>query len=159
MLSSARADEITAACQAPGWDMSRELAAFRGAPLSAEAGGNPADLPAIELGRAYALRLRPQNDVRFLRPPEKQSRLASPVAGLARFSVAASGKYRVTVDAPLWIDVVAPTGTVQSSAFNGWHQCSLFRKSVEYELQAGEALVLQLSGADAAVVKVAIEAL
>ena len=159
MLSAAKADELTTACQAPGWDMNRELAAFRGAALSAKAGGNPADSPEIKLGRLYALQLRPQNTVQFLRPPEKTTRLPSPAAGLARFSVGTDGHYRVTVDGPLWIDVVAPTGTVQSSSFNGWHECHLYRKSVDYTLHAGQPLMLQLSGAASALVKLAIEPL
>lgn len=159
MAGGAMADDIAAACRAPGWDMSRELAAFRGVAPSLSAGGSPEHSPAIALARVYSVRLRPQSEVRFLRPPGKASELPSPLAGLARFSVTADGKYRVTVDSALWIDVVAPQGIVQSSAFNGWHQCSLFRKSVEYILKAVTPLVLQLSGATMGLVKVAVEPL
>jgi len=159
MLSMAKADKLTAACQAPGWDMNRELVAFRASALSAKAGANPADSPEIKLGRLYALQLQPQNTIEFLRPPEKATRLQSPAAGLARFSVRTDGRYRITVDGPLWIDVVAPTGTVQSSSFNGWHECNLYRKSVAYTLHAGQPLMLQLSGAPSALVKLAIEPL
>lgn len=159
MLGCAKADGIAAACQSPGWDMSRELVAFRGPARAARAGANAADLPTIELGRLYALQLQPQSTVQFVQPPQKPARVQGPTAGLARFSVRTGGKYRITVDAPLWIDVVAPAGIVQSSDFNGWHACALFRKSVEYTLQAGRPFVLQLSGASAAAVKVAIEPL
>jgi len=156
---AAKADDIAAACQSPGWDMSRELVAFRGAARDARGGASTRDLPTIDLGHLYALQLRPQSTVQFLQPPQKPARVQAPAAGMARFSVTVAGKYRITVDAPLWIDIVAPTGIVQSDDFNGWHACTLFRKSVDYTLQAGQSFVLQLSSASAAAVKVAIEPL
>jgi hypothetical protein len=158
-MNAAKADDIAAGCQEPGWDMSRELAAFRAAGLAAKAGTDPTALPAIELGRVYALQLQPQDAVKFARTPQKLSQGPAAVAGLAQFSVSVSGKYRITVDAPLWIDVVAPSGTIQASDFNGWHQCALFRKSLVYSLSAGQPLVLQLSGGSAPAVKVAVEPL
>jgi hypothetical protein len=154
-----QADDIAAACQEPDWDMSREIAAFRDVGTAAEAGTDPQASPAIEIGRVYALRLKPQSSVKSARTPQKFSQQQGAVAGLAHLKVTLSGKYRITSDAPLWIDVVAPSGTLQASEFNGWHQCGLFRKSLVYSLSAGQPLVLQLSGGSAPVVKVAIEPL
>jgi len=159
MLGAAKADDIAAACQSPGWDMSRELAAFRGTAREARGGATAADLPTIEPGRLYALQLRPQSTVQFLQPPQKAAKVPAPAAGMARFSVTIGGKYRVTVDAPLWIDIVESTGIVRSDDYNGWHACTLYRKSVDYTLQAGRPFVLQLSGASAAAVKIDIEPL
>jgi hypothetical protein len=156
---TAQADDIAAACQEPGWDMSREIAAFRDVGLAVEAGTDPQASPAIEIGRVYALRLKPQGGVKFARTPQKFSQQQGAVAGLAQLAVSSSGKYRITSDAPLWIDIVAPSGTLQASEFNGWHQCGLFRKSLIYSFSAGQPLVLQLSGGSAPVVKVAIEPL
>jgi hypothetical protein len=155
----AQADDIAAACQEPGWDMSREIVAFRDVGMAVEAGTTPQASPAIQIGRVYALRLKPQDTVKFARTPQKFSRQQGAVAGLAQLAVTLSGKYRITSDAPLWIDIVAPSGTLQASEFNGWHQCGLFRKSLIYSFSAGQPLVLQLSGGSAPVVKVAIEPL
>jgi hypothetical protein len=154
-----RADDVAAACQEPGWDMSREIAAFRDLGTAMEAGTDPRATPAIEIGRVYALRLKPQRSVKFARTPQKFAQQEGAVAGLAHLSVTQSGKFRITSDAPLWIDIVAPSGTLQASEFNGWHQCGLFRKSLIYSFSAGQPLVLQLSGGSAPVVKVAIEPL
>src|SRR5580693_3815545 len=92
-MHAAQADDVAAGCQEPGWDMSREIAAFRAAGLAAKAGTDPAALPAIELGRVYALQLQPQDAVKFARTPQKLSQGPGSVAGLAQFSVSASGKY------------------------------------------------------------------
>ena len=156
---TAQADDIAAACQEPGWDMSREILAFRVLGMAMEAGSEARAAPAIQIGRVYALRLKPQETVKFARTPQKFSQQQGAVAGLAQLAVSSSGKYRITSDAPLWIDIVAPSGTLQASEFNGWHQCGLFRKSLIYSFSAGQPLVLQLSGGSAPVVKVAIEPL
>jgi hypothetical protein len=156
---SAQADDIAAACQEPGWEMSREILAFRDVGTPMEAGTDAQAAPAIQIGRVYALRLKPQGSVKFARTPQKFSQQEGAVAGMARVAVTSSGKYRITADAPLWIDIIAPSGTLQANEFNGWHQCGLFRKSLVYSLSAGQPLVLQLSGGSAPVVKVAIEPL
>ena len=156
---TAQADDIAAACQEPGWDMSREILAFRDLGMAMEAGSEARAAPAIQIGRVYALRLKPQETVKFARTPQKFSQQQGAVAGLAQLAVSSSGKYRITSDAPLWIDIDAPSGTLLASEFNGWHQCGLFRKSLVYSLSAGQPLVLQLSGGSAPVVKVAIEPL
>ena len=137
--------------------MSRELGVFRGSALKAIAGTASVNVPVLKLDQLYVLELRPQSDVQFVQPPERAARASVPSAGLTRFIVTSSGKYRITVDSPLWIDVIAPTGAIAPSAFNGWHQCSVFRKSVEYALQAGQSVVLQLSDAALASVKIAVE--
>jgi hypothetical protein len=76
---------------------------------------------------------------------------------LTSFTVVGAAAYRITVDSPLWIDLVGPDGTIAPSAYTGWHDCRLFRKSVEYTLQAGQSYVLQLSEATPQLVRVVIE--
>lgn len=124
-LSSAQAVDTTDTCQATGWDMSRELATFHSAALNATAGSAIGNVPVLQLDHLYVLQLHPQSAVQFVRVPEKAARAPTPSAGLARFTATMSGKYRVTVDAPLWIDVLTTTGIIPSTAFNGWHQCSV----------------------------------
>jgi hypothetical protein len=151
------AADLTASCQAPGWDMGLEVAAFKSTAENLPAGASSMDLPPLEIGTLYVLKLRPQSDVQFLQTTGKSSLVQNPLAGLVRFTVPAPGNYRVTVDSPLWIDVVAPTGTIPPAKYNGWHECRLFRKSVEYTLRAGQSLVLQLSEATPELVRVVIE--
>jgi len=152
----ARAADAPAACQAPTWDMSREIALFGGVPTEAPAGDAILTAPTLEVGRLYVLKLVPQTTVRFAQHPGKEKPSENSNAGLARFAVAAPGIYRITVDAPAWIDVVSPAGLVSSSAFNGWHECPTFRKSVQYTLMASEPLVLQVSGAKAGTLRLVV---
>ena len=148
---------VAATCQAPGWEMSRELQAFAQPPQSATAGTSVKQLPLIRAGTLYALRLQAQDDVQFARPLERQPKAATPMGGMGHFTVAAGGLYRVTVDSPLWIDVVTPRGVMAPTAYTGWHDCSVFRKSVDYTLAAGQEVTLQFSDAATDLVKVTIE--
>ena len=53
--------------------------------------------------------------------------------------------------------MVTGEGTLAPTEYTGWHDCSAFRKSVDYSLKAGHALTLQFSDAATDLVKVTIE--
>jgi hypothetical protein len=147
----------SANCQADGWDMNRELQAFARTPESATAGSSTARLPLLHRGTLYALRLQAQGEVHFVQPPGRPGKAVTPMAGLSHFTVSAAGRYRITVDSPLWIDVVTAQGVIPPSAYTGWHECSVYRKSVDYTLGAGQTVTLQFSDAATDLVKVTIE--
>lgn len=150
--------DLTASCRAAGWDMTDEISAFKTTAENVPAGASASGLPPLEVGVLYVVKLRPQSEVAYLQISGKKSLVEKPLGGLAAFKIANTGKYRITVDSPLWIDVVGPDGTLAPAAYTGWHECRLFRKSVEYSLQAGQSYVLQLSEATPELVRVAIEA-
>jgi hypothetical protein len=154
----AAAQDVSKSCQTSGWEMSREIAAFRGSVPSVAAGTTAKDARALTAGVLAELTLEPQGGIQFAAPPERPAKVPMPLAGLAQFKVPTTGHYRVTVDVPLWLDAVSASAIIPSGTFNGWHECPLFRKTVEYPLQAGQVVVLQFSGAASAVVKVLIEA-
>jgi hypothetical protein len=145
------------ACQAPGWDMSRELKAFGLPPHALAAGTGASSAPLLRVDTLYAVRLRPQGEVQFPETPGRAAKAATPMAGIAQLKVRTSGVYRITLDSPLWIDVVTAEGTLAPKDYTGWHECSAFRKSVDFSLKAGHALTLQFSDAATDLVKVAIE--
>lgn len=160
MLACARwaaAEDVTQTCQTAGWDMNREIAAFRSSAPSVAAGTSAKEARTLEVGLLSALNLKPQADVQFVKPPERPAKPPMPLAGLAQFKVPTTGNYRITVDIPLWLDAVTASSLIPSGTFNGWHECSLFRKTVQYPLQAGQVIVLQFSGAATDLVKVLIE--
>jgi hypothetical protein len=144
-------------CQASGWDMNRELQAFGRPPQSVAAATGKAQLPTLRSDHLYAVRLHAQSDVHFVEPLSRPGKSVTPMGGMVQFTVPSSGSYRVTVDAPLWIDVVTAKGLIAPAAYTGWHECSLFRKSVVFTLDAGQAATLQLSDAATDLVKVTIE--
>ncbi len=64
--------------------------------------------------------------------------------------IAVAGDYRIAIDLPLWIDVVSRGVLVPAKDFEGQHACTAPHKIVEFELTAGQALVLQFSNARSA---------
>jgi hypothetical protein len=72
------------------------------------------------------------------------------------FRVATAGAYRVSLDQGFWADIVSGQKLLESTDFTGAHGCSAPRKIVQYNLPAGEDLVLQLSGATKDHVRVAL---
>lgn len=65
------------------------------------------------------------------------------------------GRYQVTLSHEAWIDIVQAGAYRPSGEFSGVHGCPGLRKSVRFEFSAAP-LVLQLSGASAPVIKIAI---
>ena len=151
------AEDLSASCQSPGWDMGGEISAFKSTAENVASGSAVGALPPLESGVLYVLKLRRQTEVAYLQVSNKKSLVQSPLGGMTSFAVDKPGLYRITVDSPLWIDVVGPAGTIAPSAFMGWHDCRLFRKSVEYTLPGPETYVLQLSEATPELVRVVIE--
>ncbi|MBS0235327.1 MAG: hypothetical protein JSR99_17805 [Proteobacteria bacterium] len=71
--------------------------------------------------------------------------------------VAKPGLYQITIPNHSWIDVIQNNELVSSTAFSGDKKCKGLRKSVQYELGAGPAIV-QISGAPDKSMKLTIHA-
>lgn len=155
---AALGQDLNAGCESAGWNMRAEVSAFKTTAENVAAGATLATAPPLEIGVLYVVKLQPQLDVQFPRASRKKSLVQNPLGGLASFTAAQNGFYRITVDSPLWIDMVGPDGTLTPSDFTGWHDCRLFRKSVEYALRAGQPLTLQISEAAPELVRFVIEA-
>jgi hypothetical protein len=145
-------------CTGFKWDVSREHALFGGSAASVIAGKDTASAPAIATDHLYELKLTPQTQVSFARPPGKTMLTDGAFAGLVTFRVTAPGAYRVAVDVPFWIDVVADGRLVATKDFQGAHGCDAPHKIVEYELAAAQPLMLQVSGSTQAVVRLTVTA-
>jgi hypothetical protein len=155
---AARAQDSAGSCGADGWEMSREIAAFKSTAENLPAAVAQFNLPPLELGVLYVLKLSPQERVQYPQSTNKKSLVRNPLGGLATLTVPADGQYRITVDSPLWIDVVGPDGIIAPSAYTGWHECRLFRKSVEYALPGGKPLTVQISEATPELIRIVVVA-
>ncbi len=146
-----------AACTGFKWDVTRERALFAApaAPLAAANDGRAP--PAVATNRLYQLRLAPAGEMRFPAPPGKAPADGT-FAGVARLLVPGSGRYRIALDAPLWIDVVAGDRRVPANDYEGQPSCDAPRKIVEFDLDGSQRLTLQLSGAAQAIVRIAVVA-
>jgi hypothetical protein len=143
------------ACVDFKWDVSKERALFAGTPATLTAGHDLKSAPLVVPGRLYQLRLTSQDSVTFAVNPAKK--MAGPAfAGLATLKIPARGSYRIALDLPSWIDVVSNDALVAAKDFQGQHACSAPHKIVEFDLDAAQSLVLQLSNASSESVLVTI---
>jgi len=133
-------------CAHFAWNVSRELALFASKASNASAGRDKTQAPLIPAGQLYELSLSPQGQVTFPMAPAKKGLADGAYAGLVQVSIPSAGLYRVSLDGPFWIDVIAEGKLLASTDFTGNHECKSLRKLVEFQLPAGKVLV-QLTGA------------
>jgi hypothetical protein len=138
------------------WDVRKEHALFGGASAALSAGKDLPSAPTIVAGRLYSLRLEPQTAVSFAAAPGKTSEPDGVYAGLAVLKLETAGNYRVSVDAPLWVDVAADGKLTAVEDYQGLHSCDAPHKIVEFKLAGAARFVLQLSGAKKATVRVTV---
>ncbi|TKB82161.1 MAG: hypothetical protein E8D45_00890 [Nitrospira sp.] len=67
-------------------------------------------------------------------------------AGLLPIAVPRDGRYRISADTALWIEVVAGQERLEPQAFEMQTGCSTLFKTVVYELKAGPRYWMELSG-------------
>ena len=138
------------------WDVRKEHALFGGAPAALSAGKALPSAPTIVAGRLYALQLAPQTAVSFAAPPGKKSQSDGAYAGLAVLELDTAGDYRVSVDAPVWIDVAADGKLAAVEDYQGLQSCDAPHKIVEFNLVGASHFVLQLSGAPKAAIRLTV---
>jgi hypothetical protein len=145
-------------CAKFSWNVDHERALFAGAPQIIAAGHDAASAPQLQPDRLYQLQLAAAGQVALALPPGKKPASDSSYAGLARVSLQQPGSYRISLDQPAWIDLVTNGKMIDSAAFQGRPGCLAPHKIVEYSLPAGRELLLQLSGAPGADIRLTITA-
>ncbi len=109
------------------------------------ADGATAAYPTIEVAVPATVRLHPHGRVRLNQPPAQARAPDDAHAGMVMVAVPAAGQWRVSASTPVWIDVIAPGGPVQSAAHGRMAPCTSIRKVVAFDLQPGRHMI-QLSG-------------
>jgi hypothetical protein len=142
-------------CADFSWDVRRERALFGEVPQKLSAGASAADAPAMSPDRLYELALVPHSQVRFVATPGR-SRSTAGHAGLATLSLPSAGLYRIALDQPFWVDVIAHGTSIPSRDFQGRRGCHAPHKVVEFVLPAATPLTLQFSDGDTATLRVAV---
>lgn len=158
-LQPARAadGEPPADCSTYAVDVSRERAAMLSLDPAQALVADASAPPMLVSDRPYRLRLAAQQGFPFAVPPERRQLDEGAYAGLARFTVSTTGRWRVSLDAASWIDVVDAAGTrVAACHFEGRHGCVGLRKWVEFPLVAGVEYTLQLSGGNDAAITILV---
>ena len=129
------------------WDVSQERALFAGSATPLAAAADPKSAPVLLLNHLYELKLVKQEQVSFAVTPGKKSPREGSHGGLVSFKIPARGSYRVAIDMPFWIDVVADGALVEANDFQGQHGCSSPHKIVQFDLLGTRPFFLQLSNA------------
>ena len=153
-IGNARADD----CVDFKWDVTQERALYAGTATALAAGTDAQSAPVVQLNRLYELKLAPQDKVTFAAAPGKKVPSPGSNAGIVTFKIPANGSYRVAIDMPFWIDVVANGALAAAKDFQGQHGCSAPHKIVEFDLAGTRPLTLQLSNAAPGSVRVTITA-
>lgn len=160
-LASAAGAQQTAPrpdCSATTPALPPELAGWSSSvPRTAATSAGATSRASLSLGQAAQLRLMPTAAVRYALPPEKPGKPASH-GGLASFTVATPGTYRVALGAGAWVDVVRDGKAVASVAHGHGPACSTIRKMVDFKLTPGRYL-LQVAGNADPVIPVMVAAL
>jgi len=143
-------------CAAFTWDVGHERALFAATAELLAAAAAPNGAPALKPERLYRLQLIAQARVVFAVPPGKRRPPADGYGGLATITLETPGRYRISLDQPAWVDVLANGAVIAASGFEGRPGCHAPHKIVEFMLPAGVALTLQLSASAAPAVQIAV---
>jgi len=153
---AARAADAGDPCAGFTWDVRHERALFGGTPQSLAAGTTTANAPALSPDKLYELQLSALSLVTLAVPAGRHASSPGAGAGLATLTLAQAGLYRISLDVPIWVDVIAGSNALRSQDFQGRPGCNAPHKIVEFVLPAATRLTLQLSGDSAKAVKVAV---
>jgi hypothetical protein len=132
-------------CEAFTWDVRHERALFAQPPQPLAAGQTPAASPAFATERLYQLTLSAASKVSFVSPPH-EGRTKGVHAGLARVTVDVPGVYRLSLDQPVWVDVIAGGAVIAAKDHQGRPGCNAPHKVVEFALPSATPVILQFSG-------------
>jgi len=146
------------ACGGFTWNVAQEQTLFAGAPQAGTAGATADAAPTLANQTLYDLALPEQEKVHFAAAPGKRALSDGAYGGIVRFRVPADGAYRISLDQPFWVDVVADGKLVPSKDFQGRPGCSAPHKIVEFVLPANRELLLQFSNAVSPHVRVTVTA-
>jgi hypothetical protein len=143
-------------CAGFAWDVRHERALFATEPQILTGGQTAGTLPTLVAERLYQVALTAQSEVTFPAPPERKRGDGAAYAGLVRLTVEAAGAYRISLDQPLWIDLIANGAVVPAKDFQGRPGCNAPHKVVEFLLPARIPITLQLSGGRVSTVRVTV---
>jgi hypothetical protein len=132
-------------CAGFKWDVSKERALFGGKAEPLRSAKKPGSAPIAALNKLYEALLAPQDEVAFAAPPGKGNVPGDAHAGLAVVRIVTPGSYRISLDGPVWIDMVSHGSLVKAEDFQGQHGCDAPHKIVAFNLAGPGLYMMQIS--------------
>lgn len=139
-------------CENFKWPVTRERAALTKVDLIKLASGN--DLTGA-LPIAAILDLRPAADAKLPSAPERAPKPDTFAGFITIKSIPTGGLYTISLSGGAWVDVVQNGAFLKPKAFSGVTGCEGIRKSMKFDLAAGQATI-QVSGVSEASIKLAV---
>lgn len=143
-------------CGSYSVDLSSEMRLMAGEAVKVDAGRDVAGAPVAATGRALEVHLRPQTEVELAAAPAQDRGGPERKAGLVRLGTMEAGDWRVSVDRFAWIDLVGGGQLMESTTFAMERGCATVLKTVVFHVPAAMPVVLELTGADEATVRVLV---
>jgi hypothetical protein len=145
-----------AGCSAYTANLQTEFAAIASPPIPVSAAGTASTAPGLARGRAAEVRLVRQLDTTFAHPPERQRGGPDSYAGIVSLGVLPAGRWRISMNKAVWVDLVAGGKLLASPDFEMRAQCPEIVKSVVFEQAVGGLTLLQISGGEVPAVRVVV---
>jgi len=127
-------------CAASPAALPAELAGWATPAALTAAAGADASAATLTIGQAADLALHPTPHVAYPVAPARPGDAAS-YGGVAQFSVAKAGIYRVALDTGAWVDIVTEGRSLESQAHGHGPACSGIHKMVDFQLEPGRYLL------------------
>ena len=143
-------------CAGFKFDVSRELQLLSATHESMAAASSASALTQVVEGHVYKMTLPSQANVQLAAQPEKLTVDEGSYAGMVAFTPAKDGNLRVSLSRAAWVDVLVDNEPLISTSHSGSQNCKTLRKVVQFDVKAGQPLVLQLSGATDATVRLLV---
>lgn len=144
------------ACDGFRFDVAKELQLFKGQPRQAKAGSAPNAATSMDANQLYAVKLAEQSKVTFAVPPGKVTVADGSYAGLLKINSPRAQTIRVSTNEAAWVDVISAGKLIESTRHAGHGNCNVLRKSVEFTVDPGKPIVVQVSGSTEAEIKLAV---
>lgn len=147
-------------CLSYDQDVREDLRLLALDPVSVVAARTPSAVPRHRTGSPVTLTLAPQSSMQWLQAPERPMIDDGSYAGLLALDVTAPGRYRVSMSAHAWVDLLDADGNaIVSTDFAGRSECKPLTKLVEFTLEQPGVHTLQVSGSTEPQVRVVMRPL
>lgn len=144
-------------CEGFSRDVRIERQLFADTAREVVAGVSEQASPTLGTARLFLVTLSSQKLVHFAAGPGGRGSADDAHAGLTTLKVQAAGRYRISLDARAWVDMVAGGQFIPPAGYEGRPDCHAPHKIVEFDLPAGVVLI-QVSAAQPDKLRLAITA-
>jgi len=139
--------EMQGDCANFGTDLTREFALWGQPPLSIDVRPQETEGSApLPAKRRIALRLVPNDAIRFAVPPGENRGAPDRFGGTVQLAPLSAGLWRVSASNGAWLDITTDRSLLDAPSFEMQTKCDRIFKSVTYRVTDGHRLFLQVNG-------------